>query len=164
MYLSASHSAAKPARRSEGLVLVLAGPAGRQKTAQAEFLKRRYALRTITADDLTRETAGGRGRGFLLEDYPAGQPPARWLSGLAKQRDLPAPVFIEIADQHLKGAPLDVDLIQSYYPDADIWTLDGTLPAEAISATLATLLDGAAANFDGDQFLGASRSASGRRR
>ena len=47
----------------------------------------------------------------------------------------------EIADRHLQNSPWDVYLIESYYPDADVWTLAGTRPPEAISKTLQRLLD-----------------------
>src|ERR1039457_4323489 len=50
----------------------------------------------------------------------------------------------EIADRHLQNSPWDVYLIESYNPDADVWTLDGTRPPQAISETLQRLLDGPA--------------------
>ncbi len=102
------------------LAVVLAGPSSSQRLAQAEFLKRRYA-------------------GVLLECGAGDQ--ARLLASLARRRDLAHPVFIEIADRGLGGPPLDTDLILSYYPDADIWTFDGTRPPEKVSDTLRRLLD-----------------------
>jgi hypothetical protein len=126
------------------LAIILAGPEGTQKSAQAEFLRQRYGLREIAADDLTREAARGRNKRFLLRDCAASPREAQCLAALARQKDLPPPVFIEIADRRLRSSAysaLDVDLIQSYYPDADVWTLDGTRPPEAISETLQRLLD-----------------------
>jgi hypothetical protein len=67
------------------------------------------------------------------------------LAALARQPDLPSPVFIDLADRRLNHPPSDAYLIQSYYPDADIWTLDGTRTVESLSATLQMLLDGAVA-------------------
>jgi hypothetical protein len=137
-YLSRSEPAAHPS--GESLAILLAGPDGIQKTAQAEFLRRRYGLRTVSAGDLTREIARGGDQRLLLQDCAASPREAQCLSALARQRDLPPPVFIEIADRRLPSSPWDVDLIQSYYPDADVWTLDGTRPPEAISETLQRLL------------------------
>lgn len=131
-------------RSGHGLAIVLAGPAGIQKSAQADFLKRRYGLHTMDAVDLRREIARSRTRRFLLEGCAASPREATCLSTLAGHRDLPPPVFIEIADRRLEHSSWDVDLIQTYYPDADVWTLDGTRPREAVSETLQRLLDGQA--------------------
>jgi hypothetical protein len=128
----------------ESLAIVLAGPDGIEKTAQAEFLRRRYGLRTVSAGDLPRDAARGRIKRFLLQDCAARPREAHCLAALARQRDLPTPVFIEVADRRLQSpaySAWDVDLIQSYYPDADVWTLDGTRPTETTSETLQRLLD-----------------------
>ena len=141
-YLSRSELCAHTS--SESLAIVLAGPDGMQKAAQAEFLRQRYGLREIAAGDLTREAAHSRNKRFLLQDCSESPREAQCLEALARQRDLPPPVFIEIADRRLPSSAYsawDVDLIQSYYPDADVWTLDGTRPPEAISETLQRLLD-----------------------
>lgn len=141
-YLPPSEPATHPS--GESLAIVLAGPDGMQKSAQAEFLRRRYGLREIAAGDLTREAARGHDKRFLLRDCAASPPEAQCLAALARQRDLPPPVFIEIADRRLRSSAYsawDVDLIQTYYPDAEVWTLDGTRPTEAISETLQRLLD-----------------------
>ena len=142
-YFARSEAAGPPSR--ESLAIVLGGPDGIGKTAQAEFLRRRYGLRTIPAGDLGRELARSRNQRFLLQDCAASPHQEECLAALARQRDLPPPVFIEIADRRLENSPWDVDLIQSYYPDADVWTLDGTRPVEAISETLRRLLDSPAA-------------------
>lgn len=141
-YLSQSEPDTHP--YGENRAIVLAGPDGMQKTAQAEFLRQRYGLREIAAGDLTREAARRRNKRFLLRDCAASQREGQCLEALARQRDLPPPVFIEIADRRLGSSAYpawDVYLIQSYYPDAAVWTLDGTRPPEAISATLQHLLD-----------------------
>jgi hypothetical protein len=140
-YLERSRPARTPA---DYFAIVLTGPSGSQKSALAEFLKRRYALRTVTGDDLKRPLTRGHDTGFLLTDYPAGTGEAGYLAALARQPDLPSPVFIDLADRRLNHPPSDAYLIQSYYPDAPIWTLDGTRPAESLSATLQMLLDTAA--------------------
>jgi len=145
-YFARSEAAGPPSR--ESLAIVLGGPDGIGKTAQAEFLRRRYGLRTIPAGDLGRELARSRNQRFLLQDCAASPHQEECLAALARQRDLPPPVFIEIADRRLGSAArsgFNVDLIQSYYPDADVWTLDGTRPVEAISETLRRLLDSPAA-------------------
>ena len=38
----------------KGLVIVLIGPPGSGKTTQAEFLHKKYAIPTLTVDDLRR--------------------------------------------------------------------------------------------------------------
>src|SRR5206468_1525664 len=117
--------------------IVLAGPDGLQKEAQAEFLARRYGLKTIAADDLARRSANR----FLLKDCAVSERETRCISELARGRDIRRPVFIEVADRSLGGSPWDVYTIQAYYPEADVWTLDGTRPTAAISETLQRLLD-----------------------
>ena len=42
----------------------------------------------------------------------------------------------------IASSPLDPHMIESYYPEADFWTLEGTWPAESISRLLQALLDG----------------------
>jgi len=127
--------------RGDGMAIVLAGPPGTQKAAQAQFLKDRYGLRVISVAELKSHNKIKGGTPFLIADYPAGAGQADYLAALDGRRDLPKPVFIEIANLHLSKSPLDVDLIQSLYPDADIWTFDSTRPPAHISATLQALLD-----------------------
>jgi len=110
-------------RAPDGVVIVLAGPAGAQKIAQAEFLRRRY------------------GKDSVFGDYPSTREQSERLAALVKQKHLPAPIVIQIADRFQKGSPLDVYGIESNYPGADIWTLDGTRPVETVSRTLQNLLD-----------------------
>ena len=129
-----------PTGTDAGLAIVIIGPPGTQKSAQTEFLRRRYRLPVITSEDLTKARAVPRHDGFVLEDYPTTKERAGRLADLVRQRKL-APVVIEIADRRFESPPVDVDTIESHFPEADIWTLDGTLPAQTISSTLEALLD-----------------------
>lgn len=123
------------------LAIVVVGPAGLQKAAQTEFLRRRYRLPVIHGSDLAKSGAVPARDGFVLEDYPTTKDRADRLAELLSARKLAAPVVVEIADRRLKGSPVDLYKIESRYPLADIWTFDGTLPAETVSRTLQDLLD-----------------------
>src|SRR5205085_10278538 len=112
--------------RHPAFVFVLAGRAGSQKSAQAEFLKKTYSLPAVTANDLLKDSASAPANGFVLQDYPKSKDQAERLAVVVRQKDLPPPIVIEIADRSMKNSPFDLDLLQSYYPEADVWTFDGT--------------------------------------
>ncbi len=138
-YLSQTDAA--EGHSDDRIAIVLAGPNGAQKSAQADFLKRRYGLRTIDASDLTREVSLRRNRRVLVPDCPSGLDGAACLATLVHRKDLPHPVFIQIADRRWHAPGWAVEAIQEYYPDADIWTVDGTRPSADVSETLQHLLD-----------------------
>lgn len=103
-------------------------------------------------------------RGFALDGYPATRAQADYLAGLLREKKLPSPVVIqiEVPDEVVyqrsaqRGEPGDkreiisrrlaeyrseMAMIRSYYPDADIWTIDGTRPPEGVSATIRLLIE-----------------------
>jgi adenylate kinase len=103
-------------------------------------------------------------RGFALDGYPATREQADYLGALVRELKLPSPIVIQI---HVKdnvahersakrGGPDDspeviaerlqeyhreMDMLRSYYPQADIWTIDGTRAPRGVSATIRLLVE-----------------------
>jgi len=102
--------------------------------------------------------------GFVLDGYPATREQAGFLDELVQEMELPRPIVVQI---HVKdqvshersakrGGPDDnpeiiamrlreyhqeMDMLRSYYPEADIWTIDGTRPVRGVSATIRLLIE-----------------------
>ena len=185
-------AAQKPDKR---FVIILIGPTGSGKTTQAEFLKVKFGLPTVSIDDLIKENPSvltkyqERGidpgtpqtspgvnelvearlqkidltRGVVLDGYPATKGQADHLEGLVKKFGLPSPIIIQLdvpdnvdykrlesrrrADdtpeqiaRRLKDYHRELDLVRSYYPQANIWTIDGTRPIADVSNTIRSIL------------------------
>jgi len=104
-------------------------------------------------------------RGFVLDGYPATRAEADYLAALVKELKLPDPLVIQldVPDEEVRarlkkrGLPEDtpakveaglarykseLSLVRSYYPKADIWTIDGTRAPSGVSATIESLIAG----------------------
>ena len=191
--LSAGWGAAqKPQKR---FVIVLIGPTGSGKTTQSEFLKKRFGIPTVTADDLIKQNPAALAKyqeagidpgtpqtnpalnelladrlqkmdlskGVVLDGYPATKDQADHLAALVKKQGLPSPIIfqLDVPDnvdwqrlekrkrsddtpeqiaRRLKDYHRELDLVRSYYPEANIWTIDGTRSPSEVSKTIQSIL------------------------
>jgi len=99
-------------------------------------------------------------KGFVLDGYPATRAEADSLATLTQEFKLPAPIIIQIdvsdetarqwhakqPEKHpnfeadLRRYHEELDLIRSYYPQADIWTIIGKdVPAEVFETIKALI-------------------------
>ena len=186
-----------PAQSSDKpFVIVLIGTTGSGKTTQAEFLKRKFGIPTVTVDDLINENPAVMAKyrtpgidpgtpqtspavnelirdrlskmdlkkGVALDGYPATKDQADHLGALLKKMGLPQPIIIHIdvpddvdrerlkkrqraddtpeqIERRLKDYHREMDMIRSYYPEANIWTIDGTLTPVEVSKTIQAILN-----------------------
>ena len=96
----------------KGLVIVLIGPPGSGKTTQAEFLRDKYEIPVVAADEL-RKKAGGSAeklnallreqvlhadaaKGFVVDGYPTTRAEADYLGKLVKEAKLRSPIIIQL--------------------------------------------------------------------
>lgn len=97
-------------------------------------------------------------KGLILDGYPATKDHADYLAGLVKAGQLPAPVIIQLdvpdeivrkrmakeagaaLEQRIKDYHREFDVLQLYFPNADVNKLDGTKKAAQVEKTVATLL------------------------
>ena len=176
-------------------LIVLIGPTGSGKTTQAEFLKQRFGIPTITVDDLIQanpaalaqyRTAGitpgppqlnpaidglvaekigslDLTKGVALDGYPGSKDQADHLAALAAKLKLPPPIVIQIdlpddvvrerlkkraraddtpplIEERLKNYHREMDMIRAYYPQANIWTINGAKPIAEVSSTIESIL------------------------
>jgi adenylate kinase len=100
------------------------------------------------------------GKGFVLDGYPATHAEADSLDALTKELKLPQPIFIQIDvsdelarersvkrgdkpavfDAELKQYHAEMDMVRSYYPEADIWTIIGKREPREVFETIITLI------------------------
>jgi len=101
--------------------------------------------------------------GFVLDGYPASRAQADYLAAMVRELNLPSPLIVQLnvpdevvrqwaaqrkgpadapanVERLLKRYHDEMDLLRSYYPEGDIWTIDGTRPPVEVSATIRTLL------------------------
>lgn len=154
-----------------GMVVVLIGPPASGKSTQATFLNRKYKLAILDAAQLARGAAGDDAinvrvreavtrmgaQGFVIDGYPATRVQATHLDALARELRLASPLVIvldvpdEVVRQRMKNRAAqekelaryhrEMDLVQAYYPQADIWKIIGTRPAAEVSATIQALIE-----------------------
>jgi adenylate kinase len=109
----------------------------------------------ITRSDLTK--------GVALDGYPASKDQADHLAALAAKLNLPPPIVIqidlpddvarqrlktrqraddkpELIEERLKNYHREMDMIRSYYPQANIWTINGDKPVAVVSSTIEAIL------------------------
>lgn len=99
-------------------------------------------------------------KGFVLDGYPATHAEADSLAALTKDLKLPQPIFIQIDvpddlarqrsvkrgdkpaifDQELRQYHTEMDMVRSYYPEADIWTIIGKREPPEVFETIITLI------------------------
>ncbi len=139
----------------EELVAADSGSAGGELPRTASALDRLLRERLERTDT---------SRGFVLDGYPATREQADYLAGLVREFGLPSPIVIQIhiPDDEVRkrcakrGGPEDepeivnrrlaryheeMDMLRSYYPQADIWTIDGTRGVKGVSATVRVLIE-----------------------
>jgi adenylate kinase len=176
-------------------LILLIGPTGSGKTTQAEFLRKRFGIPTVTVDDLIQAnpaalakfrrqgiTAGppqlnpaidglvaekltslDLTKGVALDGYPASKDQADHLAALAVKLKLPPPIVIqidlpdevarqrlkerqraddkpELIEERLKNYHREMDMIRSYYPEVNIWIINGDKPVAAVSSTIEAIL------------------------
>jgi len=191
--LSAGFAAAqKPAKR---FVIVLIGPTGSGKTTQSKFLKTRFGIPTLNADELIKQNPAAQAKyqetgidpgtpqtspalndlvadrlqkmdlskGIVLDGYPATKDQADHLEALVKKLSLPSPIIIQLdvpdnvdwqrlekrkreddtpeqIARRLKDYHRELDMVRAYYPEANIWTIDGTRSPAEVSKTIQSIL------------------------
>ena len=105
-------------------------------------------------------------QGVVLDGYPASKDQADHFAALIKKLNLPDPIVIqlyvpdevatqrlkerqraddkpELIEERLKNYHREMDMINSYYPEAKIWTIDGDKPVEEVSSAIEAILKGA---------------------
>jgi len=109
----------------------------------------------VTSLDLTK--------GLVLDGYPASKDQADHLAALAAKLKLPPPIVIQIdlpddvareratkrhraddtpalIEERLKNYHREMDMIRDYYPQANIWTINGAKSVEEVSGTIEAIL------------------------
>jgi adenylate kinase len=118
------------------------------------------ALNELVADALSKMDLT---KGVVLDGYPATKDQADHLAGLVGKHALPGPIVIqldvpddvvrerlkkrgreddtpEVIAQRLKDYHRELDMLRSYYPEANIWTVDGSRSPEEVSQTIRSIL------------------------
>jgi adenylate kinase len=119
------------------------------------------AISELVADRLSKLDLS---KGVALDGYPATKDQADHLASLAKKFSLAAPVVIQLdvpdevvrerlhkrareddtsaqIEARLKEYHRELDMVQAYYPKADIWTVDGTGTPLEVSKTIRAILE-----------------------
>ncbi|MDQ6760884.1 MAG: nucleoside monophosphate kinase [Acidobacteriota bacterium] len=116
-------------------------------------------------NDLVRDALSGLDltKGVVLDGYPASKDQADHLAALVRKLGLPSPVVIqldisddlarerlkvrgraddnpEVIARRLKDYHRELETIRSYYPQANIWTVDGSLAPAQVSQTIQSIL------------------------
>ena len=102
-------------------------------------------------------------KGVALDGYPASKDQADHLAALASKLKLPPPIVIqidladdvvrqrlkkrqraddtpELIEERLKNYHREMDMIRSYYPEANIWTINGDKSITEVSNTIEAIL------------------------
>ena len=103
-------------------------------------------------------------KGVVLDGYPATKDQADHLTALVRKLALPSPIVIQLAvpdnlvgerlkargreddtpdvfARRLKDYHRELEMIRSYYPEANIWTVDGSLTAARVSQTILSIVN-----------------------
>jgi adenylate kinase len=103
-------------------------------------------------------------KGVVLDGYPATKEQADYLADLVRKLELPSPIVIqldvpdsmlrerlkkraepddrpELVEERLKSYHRELDMIRDYYPQANIWTIDGTKSIRSVSQTIEAILN-----------------------
>jgi adenylate kinase len=102
-------------------------------------------------------------KGFVLDGYPATKDQADHLEAMAKELGLPSPTIIvldvpdkvarqrdrkrkreddtpELIERRLRDYHREMDFVRTYYPEANIRTVDGTKPVAEVSKAIEAVL------------------------
>ena len=102
-------------------------------------------------------------KGVVLEGYPASKDQADHFAALIAKLDLPAPIVIqidvpdrvaaerlkerqhaddqpELVEERLKNYHREMDMIQSYFPQAKVWTVNGDKPVAEVASAIEAIL------------------------
>jgi adenylate kinase len=119
------------------------------------------ALNDLVHDRLSRMDAK---KGFVLDGYPATKDQADHLEAMVKELGLPSPTIIvldipdkvalrrdkkrgrdddtpEQIERRLKDYHREMDFVRTYYPEANIRTVDGTKPVAEVSKSIEAVLE-----------------------
>lgn len=119
------------------------------------------AINDLIADRLSKMDLS---KGVVLDGYPATKDQADYLARLVTKVQLPGPVVIQLdvpddvvrkrlakrqreddtadeIERRLKDYHREMDMVRAYYPQANIWTIDGTKSPEYVSRTIQTILE-----------------------
>ena len=195
LFLAAITAALSLTAADDRFIIILIGPTGAGKTTQSEYLKNRFGIPTVSADDLVRDNPDALkkysqpgitqgtpatspavnqlmadrlskmdlSKGVILDGYPATKEQADYLESMVKKLNLPSPVILHLQipdsvarerlrkrkraddtpeqiDRRLADYHRELEMIQSYYPAANIWTIDGTKSIEEVSGTIRSIL------------------------
>jgi adenylate kinase len=103
-------------------------------------------------------------KGVILEGYPASKDQADHFAALIAKLNLPPPIVIqidipdhvaegrlkqrqhaddqpELIEERLKNYHREMDMIQSYFPEAKIWTVNGDRPVEEVSRAIEAIVN-----------------------
>jgi adenylate kinase len=103
-------------------------------------------------------------KGVVLDGYPASREQADHLDQLVRTKALPPPIVIqldvpddvvrerlkkrlgpddtpELITQRLKQYHRELDMVRDHYPEANIWTIDGTRSINDVAATIRSILN-----------------------
>jgi adenylate kinase len=103
-------------------------------------------------------------KGVVLDGYPATKEQADYLADLVRKLELPSPIVIQLdvpdaivrerlkkrareddqpalIEARLKNYHRELDMVRAYYPQANIWTIDGTKNERTVSQTIEAILN-----------------------
>lgn len=103
-------------------------------------------------------------KGVALDGYPATKDQADHLDWMVKKLNFPTPVILHLqvpddvvrqrlqkrqrtddgpsdVERRLKEYHRELEMIKAYYPEANIWTIDGSKPAADVSNTIQAILN-----------------------
>ena len=140
--------------------VILANPAAMAKYKSAGPPQLNPAVDTMIAEKVS---AMDLTKGVALDGYPGSKDQADHLAALAEKLHLPPPIIIqidlsddvvrqrlklrkraddtpELIEERLKNYHREMDMIRSYYPQANIWTVNGDKPIKEVSDTIEAIL------------------------